>query len=175
MYNPPKLIGLIGYAGSGKTAVATRLAEIKGWEVIAFADTLKEMARDTRPDLFAGDLEEEKRSNPEIREYLQRLGQAVREHLHPDVWVDEVDCKVLTSDVDVVIVPDVRYLNEAEYIYRNGGKLLRITRPGYGPVNAHHSETELDSLECPRFLNNGTIGECVSKIEKYLTAGGFVR
>ena len=56
---------------------------------------------------------------------------AVREHVYERTWLDYL----LKSkhDADVVIVPDTRFLNEAEAMRTLNAELIKVVRPGYGP------------------------------------------
>ncbi len=44
----------------------------------------------------------------------------------------------------ITVVSDMRYRNEAQAIRHRGGVLIRIERPGVGPINDHISEHDLD-------------------------------
>jgi hypothetical protein len=55
-----------------------------------------------------------------------------------------------------VVITDVRFANEAAAIRSWGGEIIRIDRPGVGPVNGHVSEAmpfEPDEV----IENDGTI------------------
>lgn len=56
---------------------------------------------------------------------------AVRERVYAATWLDYL----LKTDhgADVVIIPDVRFPNEADAINKVGGMTAKIVRPGYGP------------------------------------------
>lgn len=56
---------------------------------------------------------------------------AVREKVYDRTWIDYV----LKTDlgVDILILPDVRFPNEAQAIIDSGGTLIKVVRPGYGP------------------------------------------
>jgi hypothetical protein len=56
---------------------------------------------------------------------------AVREKVYEDTWVDYV----LKNEhpYDVLIIPDTRFLNEAGAVMAQGGELLKVVRPGFGP------------------------------------------
>lgn len=56
---------------------------------------------------------------------------AVREQVYDKTWIDYV--LKGTKDVDVLIVPDVRFHNEVYAIQELGGVLSKVVRPGYGP------------------------------------------
>jgi hypothetical protein len=56
---------------------------------------------------------------------------AVRENVYERTWLDYL----LKSkhDADVVIVPDVRFGNEADAMQAMNATLIKVVRPGYGP------------------------------------------
>ena len=64
---------------------------------------------------------------------------------------------VLDCACEWLLIPDVRFKNEFEYIRSKGGILLRVERPNvewnqhgvYEITNNHESETELD--DCKEF------------------------
>ncbi len=131
------LVGLVGYAQAGKDTFAGYL----GFKRFAFADTLKAVAYDTNPHLraYVDSIGwEEAKKKRGMREFLQDLGIAVREHLGPDTWVDAAfgnyDASVAT------VFTDVRFPNEIEAIRAAGGIIVRIDRVGHQPVNSHVSE-----------------------------------
>lgn len=75
---------------------------------------------------------------PEIgltpREIWIRMGTpAVREQVYQQTWIE---CALRPVDPpDVLIVPDVRFPNEAYRIKALEGLLLKVERPGYEPAN----------------------------------------
>ena len=145
-----RIVGLTGYASAGKDTAAAGLVAA-GYVRRGFADPLKAMALAIDPLIQGashidslswfvkqGGWDAAKRI-PDVRRFLQRLGtDAVRVHLGDDAWVRAFDC-ARNRSVDTV-APDVRFPNEAEYIRRHGGIVIRIDRPGVGPVNGHVSE-----------------------------------
>jgi hypothetical protein len=56
---------------------------------------------------------------------------AVREHVYERTWLDYL----LKSkhDADVIIVPDTRFVNEADAMLSLNATLVKVVRPGYGP------------------------------------------
>ncbi|WHT20997.1 hypothetical protein N8J89_08000 [Crossiella sp. CA-258035] len=168
------IVGISGYAQSGKDTAAVVLAPY-GWRRVAFADALKSVAFECNPWLMYGRTgrdpfqfrlagvvggcgwDEAKTRYPEVREFLQRLGVAAREYIHPDVWVNAALDKA--SEADNVIVTDVRFINEFDAIKARGGRVIRVHRPGVGPANAHVSETGLDgAVFDAHVLNDGDLG-----------------
>jgi hypothetical protein len=156
------LVGLSGYAQVGKDTVGRILTEKYGFERVSFADKLREVALAIDPLIDAVPGEERNQIHtmrlgplvqqvgwekakqwPEVRRLLQVIGtDAGRAILGDNVWVDAA-FKPLQPAKKYVFT-DVRFPNEATAIRENGGILLRIERPGYGPVNNHPSETALD-------------------------------
>lgn len=133
------------------------------------------------------------------RRALQVLGTEVGRALHPDVWVRQVlrvheqlkaggcyydhvsglrrvgawvDGPEVRAKTDVV-VPDVRFRNEAEAIRTAGGFVLRVVRPGAGLVGEageHASETELGHDPAhydARILNDGTLAEFEERVAAF--------
>jgi hypothetical protein len=131
-----RLVGLRGYAQAGKDTAALGLGE-EGWARVAFADPLKHVARALGWD---------GKKDDDGRQFLQDLGKAVRDHVHPDAWVwaaeREID-ELERGGLPGVVVTDVRYPNEVEMIHRRGGIVVEVVRPGVGPANYHESEHAL--------------------------------
>lgn len=174
------IIGLTGYAGAGKDAAAQFLIEDHGFTRIAFADPMREILYALNPivgyratsgkivdvkelvDKFGWD--QAKRDYPEIRALLQRLGtEGGREILGENIWVDTAMRKA--SHFSRVVFTDCRFENEAKAIREAGGTVLRVTRPGVGPVNGHVSDKGLpNSLIDGEILNNGTLEDLRRKV-----------
>jgi len=59
-----------------------------------------------------------------------------------------------------LVIPDVRFDNEAEAIAYMGGIVVELVRPTRGEVEPHSSEDGLrDGLVHARFTNDGSISE----------------
>jgi hypothetical protein len=149
----------------GKDTAAQALCRDLEYRRLAFADPLRELAQIADPlitpvtgsvnvNIGHGRLlwtvkgcgwEEAKRMFPEVRRFLQDLGVGARRVIGEDVWVNALMGKI-ASDTDRVVVPDVRFRNEAEAIKARGGFLIRIDRPGHAG-DSHESERDLDGWE----------------------------
>lgn len=153
------IIGLSGYAQSGKDTVANYLIKEHGFIRRAFADNLRNVLYDLNPMIGTEPLQvkvdvegwEKAKQHFEVRRLLQELGLAARNHIHPEVWVTSALERVLN---DRVVVTDVRFLNEARAIKERGGEIWRVVRPGVGAVNKHVSETQMDDYPFDHVLNN---------------------
>jgi hypothetical protein len=160
------IIGLSGYARSGKDEVAKILVEEYGYTRAAFADKIKEFLYEINPQIGGNRLQhlintygwEVAKSQPEVRHLLQSIGVGARKLLGDDIWIDQV-LKEL-HPFDKVVISDVRFTNEAECIGARGGQLWRIKRPGVQPVNNHISEHDLDGYKVDMILKNeGTLND----------------
>jgi hypothetical protein len=155
-------IALTGLARSGKDSVAARLVEAHGYARVAFADRLKDAALKADPvipyDLpgFGGlnhvrlstlvehvGWERAKDEYPEVRRFLQYYGQTVRE-IDTQFWIKAARPAVVSAweHGQPVVVTDVRYVNEAQTLRRNGFTIVRVLRPGQTP-GEHVSEREM--------------------------------
>lgn len=162
----------------GKDTAAQALCKELGYRRVGFADKLKALALEIDPlitsatravnvDAGRGRLkwtvqgltwDDAKRHHPEVRAILQRLGVGARQVFGENFWVDQ--CIGHLPDDVKVVVPDVRFINEAEAIKAKGGILIKVTRPGHHG-DGHVSETELANYDGWDHVvdNQGTIAE----------------
>lgn len=178
----PQYIGLHGFAGAGKDEVAKILADY-GYERKAFADVLREALYTLNPIAAVGNYgrsfrvqeivdevgwDEAKRSHKEIRKMLQVLGTEVgRSMIGPDVWVNAV-FKTLDPEKKYVFT-DVRFQNEHHAIDSRLGTLIKIKRPGVGPVNDHPSDQGLPDQWFDSIIHNdGTLKDLHTKVRDVL-------
>ena len=161
------IIGLSGYARSGKDTVAGMLMGIHGYERVAFADKIRELLFAMDPlvmhegkDFRLQDIveskgwEEAKTQHPEVRRLLQDLGVGGRQLLDDAVWINAA-LNSFTAD-DKVVVTDVRFKNEAARIKNLGGQIWRINRINVGPANDHISEIDLDDWSFDGIITNNS-------------------
>ena len=163
------IIGLTGYAQSGKDTLASILVEKYGYSRIAFADKIRDFLYGINPMVacsptgYLQDLVnlvgwDKAKQEPQVRRLLQDLGISARDLIDENIWVTAALGNV-DSDQRVVVT-DVRFENEALMIKLMGGQLWRVKRVGVGPVNDHVSESELDGYKMDQiFVNNGTLGD----------------
>ncbi|OKI19303.1 hypothetical protein [Streptomyces sp. CB03911] len=158
-------IGVIGRARSGKDTAGAWLVDKRGYERVAFADPLREVALALDPIISVSVLgwdhgsydtyrlsehvipdgwEKAKTEEPEIRRTLQHLGASIRA-VDPDFWLRAALAKadeVNHRSARPVVITDVRYPNEADELRRRGWHLLYVDRPGI-PHLDHESEGAL--------------------------------
>lgn len=160
------IIGLSGYARSGKDTAADRLVEQHMFTRYSFAAPMKDAMYKLNPivhsdnmgnfrykdlvDLYG--LDKSKDSYPEIRRLLQVFGTEIgRDMFGTNFWVD---LALNSIKEDRVVISDVRFKNEADAIKSVGGQVWRINRHGVGPVTNHSSEIDLDSYNFDYIIDN---------------------
>ncbi|WP_410576640.1 hypothetical protein [Amycolatopsis sp. lyj-108] len=156
-------VGIVGRMRSGKDTAAGVLVRHHGYTRLGFADPLKAMAYETSPLVREGERladvvdrigwERAKDAYPETRRVLQRLGVSAREALGPGVWVNALTDRVRLVHGPVV-VPDVRFANEADELRSRGFVILRVRRPGLTGADTHVSESESDAIRADVTVTN---------------------
>jgi hypothetical protein len=166
------IIGLAGYAQSGKSTIAKILVEEHGFEHVAFADGIRRSVLALNPVIPNGktggwdrlqDLVSKhgwdyvKVNFSEARRLLQVFGTEVgRELFDEDIWVQELFKVIGYSGPNNYVVSDVRFPNEVGAIRAAGGVVWRVVRPHVGKVNDHVSETALDDLTFEKIILNNS-------------------
>lgn len=196
------ILGLCGYKGVGKDSVASRISWGRsGVRFIALADPIKEAVRSwfDMPNVYGPSAlrEWEDRRYPyrfedgregylTPRYVLQQLGTEFGRRLYPDIWINIAlrhAAKLLDQDDDgtgspncasLVVITDVRFVDEARRIREAGGAVWRITRPGYG-ASGHGSEVEQGSLAMTgqvtaEICNDGTLADLEMRVKEALGA-----
>lgn len=180
------IIGLSGYARSGKDEAAKIMVKEFGFTRVAFADKLRECLYELNPivsdkhdftlagryekyvkvqdviDKYGWDGYKNTPFTHEIRRLLQRLGtEAGRNTLGENIWVDAA----LNVDHENIVVTDTRFPNEAKAIVDRGGEIWRVTRWGVTKANDHPSETSLDDWPFDKIvINDGDLETYQMKI-----------
>jgi hypothetical protein len=192
--NLPQLVGLHGYARSGKDTIADGL-EKYGYRRFSFAKPMKDALYALNPIVGADSVgrtyrisdvvddlgwdEAKATMGGEPRRLLQRFGTEVaREQWDTDFWV-EMAFKQITSVFEAdkearVVITDVRFTNEVEAIasLRPFSYLLKVVRPGTEPINAHSSDAGLpNGLFDSVVMNDDTIEYLHESVLDRLRAG----
>lgn len=182
----PRLIGITGKAGAGKDTVAKYLSDMYGYQRYGLADPIKELINERFgfTNEMWNDREWKERADPSLgakflhvpegdfelfspRSWAQWLGtEVLRELVGPDVWVDLMERKFeelrMVAKCDNtplrMVVPDIRFDNEAARIYELGGYVIRVERPDVQAVATHVSEAGISGRYIQEIIvNDGSI------------------
>lgn len=178
-----RLIGLVGFARTGKDTVGDYLVQQHGFTRLASADLLRDVLYGANPYISAvtgarvQDVvdamgwEYAKTKVPEVRRLLQDLGtEGVRAVLGADTWINET-LKRAALIPGPVVITDTRFPNEAELTRAQGGTIWRIDRPGVGPVNAHASERHIMDIKVDHVVpNDSDIEALYARVDAALAA-----
>lgn len=193
---PYKIIGIHGHARSGKDTVAKYLAKHTGnlaisdftdrpYFIIPFAESLKNCAH----GIFGVSLYEEVDKEKIIPEWgisqriiLQTLGVSLRETFGENIFINSLIHKINTrlrlsfcsapgasrSQI-YIIIPDVRFQNELDWIYSQGGTILHIKRPGADgnvgiPQHISEANLTLKGEHTYVILNDGSLEDLEKEV-----------
>jgi len=177
------IIGLTGYAQSGKDTVAKILVENYGFIRIAFADRIRDLVFEMNPmiDNIAGEPRflrdfithygwEDAKKSAHIRRILQTTGVGARKVFGEDFWIEQGMRQV--DGENNYVFTDVRFINEAESIKMfEDSQIWRIKRLGVEAVNSHISEHEMDGYHVDQIFTNNTTIEDLQLMVKTRMAG----
>lgn len=182
-----QVLGLTGFAGSGKSTVANYLVEAHGFTRLSFAAPLKKMLRTLDP-LIGGQYGESHRLSElfevhdeayiktipqwgtEYRRLLQVLGTDCIRAVDPDFWVKAAVAQMTQDVTGKYVFDDVRFPNEASAVYIASPKgLWNVQRPGYKAVNGHVSEKFAGRMgESFHVVNDASVEELHAQLDMML-------
>lgn len=180
---PMKLIGITGKARSGKDTAASYLAHKLGLIQYSFATPMKTAIKamlGLSDEHMDGDLKDAKIPwlGVSPRRIMQTLGtEWGRETIREDLWVvlahrqwDQINSPAEDTFHTGMIVPDVRFEDEADFIRRNGGLMIHIKRDAAARVEHHKSEAGVRVCAGDLVIaNNGTVND----LYRALTGGAI--
>lgn len=196
----PHIIGITGRKRSGKDTFATgliRAFEARGVSAatMSFADPLRAALYAMDPhvpafgsayplgrlqpliDAYGWEGIKSTPYGPEVRRLLQRFGTDSIRALDDTFWVRAFkDSASGRRDVDYVIVPDVRFPNEAYAVSCMDGLNFRVTRPGLQADDPHSSETAMDDYPVDLHVDNtGTADDLATAASLAVAYLGLIR
>jgi len=183
------LIGLLGFARSGKSTVAAYMSRHYGYRELAFADPLKEVCK-IMFGLNESQVRGEKKEDIDEllgvtpRYIMQKIGTELFRTQIP-VVLPELKLKTsllihaldqtLQQQTQDCIITDVRFQDEAHFVQQRGGLLIRVMRE-LEPSSTHASETSLTVIEPGYFLDNsGDIAHLYSEIDALMRVIGVTK
>jgi len=173
------IIGLSGYAQSGKDTVAELLCLNYGFKRISFALPMRDAIYTLNPYIIndglgdgswrvADDVDEHgwemTKQHPEVRRLMQVFGTEVgRNMFGENFWIDQAFKRA--DEYERVVFSDVRFPNEAHAIQQRGGDVWRINRHNHTAVNGHTSEHAMDNFMFKHVIyNDGTLDELSNEV-----------
>ena len=171
------IIAITGHKFSGKSTVARLLHNATGYEVVSFADKLKDitcvLSGCTREHLEDYDFKElvyvpsylrpycGNAEKPTFRAFLQYFGSEVMRGVNDNIWID---CTLSNCGKDAII-SDCRFPNEAKAVKARGGIVIKVVREGCGG-DSHQSETRIDEIDADYTIwNDTTLENLVANVD----------
>lgn len=163
-----KLIGIAGRAGHGKDTIRDMICGFTGAHGMAFADPMRDMIRPllamAGAEQYMTDRALKEAPIPGLgvsyRQMMQRLGTEWGRGLDEALWVGVAGRRIdmLRGVAPMVVISDVRFQNEADWIRARGGQVWRVVRPGVPNVADHASERWADQMTPDvEIINGGTL------------------
>lgn len=155
-----KLIGLTGPARAGKDSAARVLVNQHGFVRYGLADPIRKMLQSI--DVHFSDKDKEtplpKFDNRTPRELMQSLGtEWMRDCVDKAGWLKmaqhEHGWLKHNPSCFGMVIPDVRFQNEADWIRQNG-VLIHISRPQVNHKNKHESDKSIPNKPGDFFISN---------------------
>jgi hypothetical protein len=160
----------IAFADALKEEVATMIVDISnpGWRKeskefgLKTIDSIVSEMNSDEIDPLTGKAKKE-----EYRLVLQWWGTEFRrKRFGNDYWVTRMAGKIAAYETKYqasafgsdfhIVIPDVRFLDEAEYIRKVGGQIWKVERSSIQSNDQHQSEAEIDLIEPDWTILNGS-------------------
>jgi hypothetical protein len=134
-----------GWMQSGKTTAADYLNEVYGADTVSFADRLK----DNLTSIGVAPHRVYQSKDAPVRKLMQLYGQVMRQQ-DKDYWLKQAKREIKTLEdlgSDCVVIDDLRYKNEFDYLKNEGFVLVRLVVTGEPCESADTSERDLDDMD----------------------------
>lgn len=153
------VVALCGYSRVGKDTAAARLLS-SGYQLGSTGERVAELLREINPCLTVDDHQrvvtvdalfaelgyEGAKSLPSVRGLMQDTGSAIKAR-QPDFFIRVVlDHHRATHPGAGLVIVGVRSAAEVSAVRAVGGVVLRIHRPGVGPLGGHRNDRDLDAV-----------------------------
>ena len=164
-----KVVGLIGYAGSGKDAVAKFLVDNFGYTKIKFGDILKNTLNTHFKEIVAEDLinrgesisyseidfleEDDRVIKEKLRPYMIWLGETLRAKNGVFFWINRA-LESLKDDQRNIVIADVRRTDELE-LFKNSNSSKKTLMKSMGIANC---------LDKDMINNLSTVDDYIAKL-----------
>lgn len=178
------LVGICGKARAGKDTVADLLCDTssRGLIVAPGNNHIKSpMAGPLKAGIQAifGKLPSDEEKEDPVpgfeftwRRAMQTLGTEWGRELDVDIWtkIQQHNLEAAKGFADMFVVPDIRFDNEAEWLFANDGILVEVRREGVPLVAPHQSEAGLGYTPSIIIYNNGTLEDLRESVKEKIWA-----
>lgn len=167
------IIGICGKKRAGKGLAA---AAIKAYDSdfveVAFGDALKQECADSL-GITVQEINDDKEF---YRPFLQWYGSSFRRRQNERYWIEKLEQSGVFESAEKLVVSDVRFLNEIEWIKSLGGGVIHVTRDYPCDENSQHISEDTDGLgsECHLRIENdgspeyiGTVVRAAKELSQY--------
>ena len=179
------MIGFLAKKGCGKSTASRYLAKKYGYVEFSFADPLKKGLQHwfgfSNKQLYEEKGKEEIDpywgvSPRQVMQYVgtdivrDKIGSELLKGVGNDFWIKRMD-KQLGENPGKVVISDVRFQNEVDYILSKGGCVVKIERFNKGEEDRHISEKGIDSVVGHTIIihNSGTLEDFYSRLDDLAT------
>ena len=169
------IIGLTGKSRVGKDTTARLIVAARGGYTYSFADPIRAMLRAgfgiDMNDPYWSDKKED--VIPAIgkspRELMQTLGtEWGRTLVNEHIWLTMAKQRYVNQGAGMVI-PDVRFSNEAEWVRKMGGRIIHVKRDLATVVKQHSSEVGMPMEDGDGvIINNGSLEDLQQAVKDLL-------
>ncbi len=133
--NKKRLLGFAGRAGVGKSTTADWFVHAQDFVRLSYATPLKEAcsALTGLPMKYFTDIELKEQIIPGLnvtpRIIMQKMGtDFIREMIDPDFWIWRMRQSVSENSHRNIVIDDIRFSNEAQFVRVNGGIVIHLNR-----------------------------------------------
>lgn len=165
-----KIIALTGSKTVGKTTIAKAA---QAWainsKIVSFATPIKEMLWQMGVSYEAlNGKEKESIIDPlgkSARELMQSLGtEWGRQTVNENIWVFAMQKQVERMSEDIIIIDDLRFPNEANWVLVNDGIIIELKREGVECNDQHSSEQPLPKQFITQSIDTTDLEEGINKV-----------
>ena len=163
------IIGISGQMRAGKSTFARHLSKALPNSVIdSLAAPIKQLAHGITAPRTGNDAADKEK----IRPLYQAIGETMKQLYGRNYWLNMVEFKHkprIVSKTEHVIIDDLRFPFEAEFITKMGGYVVKLQRENNieTPASQHVSETMVPQIVANQnIFNNGTMNELIEAAQR---------